>query len=374
MLSLRTSLAAAVTLLVAAQTVGADTITLVDGRKIADVTIQSEELAVVRYRQRNDREEVPTHQVLRIEYDRLPQAIDEADALVAEGQVEQALVELGYYVDASLSTNPDKRFPWGPAAAAKRAVEINASSNKLAATQAAASDLIARFPESRHVPDAYLAKAEAQVQSGDRESARATLTGLTELAKSRGLSDRYTLAAQVELAAIDGDRSGAKRIEALEQLEAQAGSTYPTVRDRALVAQGEVYLELANANPAERAAHLDSARTVFEQALESDGALPATRAGATVGLGDCNFLPASVANDAAGLQRAQMLYLRVVVLYGDEARYASKATFHAGSCFLQLADLNQDEQAKARGRRMMREVQRRYPDSVWADEAKRYVR
>lgn len=374
MIPFRSTLATAATLLVALQVASADTIHLVTGRAIEDVTIKEERLDVVQYRERTSNEEVATDQVLRIEYDRLPEAVDEAEALVAEGQLSQALLELGYYIDASLSSNPDRRFPWGPALAAKRVIEINASANDLTGTQAAAVDLIQRFPESRHVPGAYLAKAEAQVQAGARENARATLADLVTLAESRGLSPRYRLAAQVELAAIDDERSGQQRIDALELLEGEAGSDFPTVRDRSLVAQGEVYLELAENDPSNAAEYIAAARTAFEQAFESEGAEPGTRAGATVGLADCQFLVASPANDVEGLKAALMRYLRVVVLYPDEARYAAKATFYAGSCFLQLADLTDDEQAKSRGRKLMRDVQSRFPDSVWASESRRYVR
>lgn len=374
MIAFRSTLAAAAALLVAALPAAADTIFLVDGRTVDDVSVKDELLSVVTYREGSKDREVPADQILRIEYERTPQAIGEAEALVAEGDVSQALIELGYYIDASLSTNPDRKFPWGPAMAAKRVIEINASTNQLAATQAAALDLIARFPDSRHVPSAYLAKAEAQTLAGARDNARGSLSDLLALANDRDLSERYTLAARVELAAIDEERSGADRIEALEQIEGDAGSRFPTVRDRSLVAQGEVYLEMADADPSNASDLLDSAQVAFQAAFDSEGAEPATRAGATVGLADCIFRVASPANEKEGLQQAQMRYLRVMVLYPEVSRYSAKAMFRAGVCFLQLADINQDEVAKTRGRKLMRQLKSRYPGSVWEAESRRYVR
>jgi hypothetical protein len=351
----------------------ADTIFLVDGTKLEDVSVQEAQVTNVAYRVRNDRKEVPSERVLRIEFSRKPRAVEEAETLASEGDTALAVLRLYEYVDASTSTNPERQFPWGPAYAAAKRVELLQGVNDFGGTVEAADLLLTKFPESQFAPAGYLAKAEAQTLLGEPAQAAATLGRLVELAGGTGVSARWRLAAQVELAAIDVDTSGNARIDRLEALAKEAGSQFPTVRDRAFVAQGEVYLELADQDPSAAADHVTAARAAFEDAYASEAAEDATRAGALVGLGDCLYRGAATRGDVEGLRRALLdHYLKVVVLYPEQPRYASKATFYAGLCFVQIADATQDAEAKERGRRLMRTVERRYSGSVWADEARRY--
>ena len=75
----------------------------------------------------------------------------------------------------------------------------------------------------------------------------------------------------------------------------------------------------------------------------------------------------------AGLTPARNQYLRVVVLYPGQSQYVAKSLFYAGLCFRQLADAAQDDESKARARRLLRRVIQDYPGSRWAKEAERYV-
>jgi predicted negative regulator of RcsB-dependent stress response len=365
---LRSTTSIAIALLAAAPTALADKILLVDGTVLTDVNVKEETLTVVRY----DREEVPSEKVLRIEFDSFPDTVGEAELMAAEGDIASAALQLYYYVDASTSSNPERREPWAPAWAAQRRIELLASVNDLQSVVEAADLLLSKFPESRYVPGAYLSKAEALAQQGETAAASATLGALVKLAEAESLSPRWRLSAEVERAAIDGQASFAARVDALEALAAAAGDDFPTVRDRAYVAQGEVYVAQADAGD-DVAGSLQSARGMFELALESEQAEGVTRAGALVGLADCDFAQASRDSDVEGLTRARDNYLRVIVLHPEQARYVAKALYLCGLCFRQLGDLQEDDESKARARTLMRRLIRDFEGTTWAADARRYA-
>lgn len=359
---------AALALCIAAPLATADTIFLVDGQSIDGVNVKEETLTQVRY----DSSEVDSDRVLRVAFDSYPDAVAEAELLASDGDIASAVLQLYYYVDASTTSNPERREPWAPAYAAQRRIELLGSANDLAGMIDAADLLLAKFPESRYVPTAHLAKAQAQVLQGEPAAAARTLAQLAKLAEDSALSPRWRLTAEVEQAAIDPSTGIEPRIEQLERLAGAAGSEYPTVRDRAYVAQGELYVQLADRGD-ELEANLESARGMFELALESEVSEGATRAGALVGLADCDFAEASRSGSTDGLTKARDNYLRVIVLHADESRYVAKALYLAGLCFRQLGDLQEDEQSKARARSLLRRVIRDYDGTVWATEARRYV-
>lgn len=370
MFQLRPFQTAALALSLVVPVASADTIHLVDGTKIEDVDVKAETLSVVEY----DRSEVASDKVLRVEFSEMPDVVGEAELLAADGDVATAVLDLFYYVDSRTSDNGDRRHPWGPAYAAKRRIELLQRVNDLPGVVEAADLLIGRVPDSRYVPGAYLDKAKALVLQGKDAEAAKTLGQLVALAEEQALSPRYRLAAQVEQAAIDPSIKAEARIEALDSLAGAAGNEFPTVRDRAYVAQGELYIQLADVNESRLAELVGEARYLFELAMKSEQGEDATRAGALAGLGDCEFATATRTGDAAGLTKARNEYLRVVVLYPDQAAYVARSMFYAGLCFRQLADVEQDDESRSRSRRLMRSVIRDFPGSRWAEEAARYAR
>jgi TolA-binding protein len=342
----------------------ADTIFRTDGKPLEDVKIKKESLTEVEYTAGKDRATIATDKVVDIEYDKLPKLIDAAEDLLRGEDVGGAIDQLESYLEA-VAEKGDRIYDWGPAYAMRRLIELRGSAGDFTGVVKAADRLIESAPDSRHVPFAYLTKAQALRQKKDDAKAKAALQGLLGIVESKALSDRWRLAAEVELARIDqqgdGLRSELTRI-------ADAAGDYPTVKARAELAQAEAYID---------GKEFAAAKKLLQDTLKGGTADDQTMAGARTGLGDCLFQQA-VDEFKAGkqqeaeklLQEALLNYMRVVVSYPDEAGYVAKSMFYAGRSFDQF----QDEDSKARAQRMYVSVMRRFEGSSWATEAKHFRR
>ena len=178
----------------------------------------------------------------------------------------------------------------------------------------------------------------------------------------------------VRLASQIGSHSFIPRLVVIQD---EAGSDYPTVRNRARVAEGESHLnEVAQERDRDiRMRSVAKARELFEKILEDYKADAETLAGVFTGLGDCLYLEAlAKGKDPALLKQSLMNFLRVVVLYKDQTRYLPKAEFFAGRCLELLGAATGDADFKARAERLYRTVIREFPGSQWASEAKAALR
>lgn len=344
-----------------------DVITLTDGSTI-EGKVTEEALRTVSIKVDSKTTKVETERILKVEYERKPQAVDEADTFAAEGAVLDAIETLKAYVEG-LGDKGDRRFGWAPAYALARVVELNASIGDAQGVVEAANALIKQAPESRHVPMAYLAKAEAQTALGQQDKAQRTLNDLLGFVDDQGLSERWRLEVRLGTLVNDTSLGGSGLRDRLDELAAEAGSDYPTVRNKARVAIGESFL--TGDSP-----QFDEAREVFEEILADPKADDATLAGAHTGLGDCIFQAAASKvqreQDAtAELKAALKHYMRVVVVYPDENRYRPKALFFAGRSYQLLGE--SDPNSSDRARTLLTTIQREYPGSGWASEAERYL-
>jgi TolA-binding protein len=356
--------------LLAAASGQADTIYLLDGKSIADVRILEETLKTVSYREegKNTSQTVSSDAVLSIDYSRMPTDVEAAEAFVKDGEVNAAADLLTAYVNSLLDgTERETRYKWAPAYASWRLVELYLSGGNLSGVQNETERFLKSFPDSRYVPHAYLARAEAQRLSDKGQTALTTLGEFRELIDSKGLARRWGLEADLATVLSDTNLKGQAKRDRLIEIQSAAGSEFPTVRNRAQVAEGESYLEGQNKDFA-------AARKAFQKIAESPRADRATLAGAYTGLGDCLFQEAvdqskAKADPAANLEAALESYLRVVVIYKEQSRYVPKAMFYAGRVF----EFRGDEEGKGYAKQMYRRVLQRYGESTWAAEAKKQL-
>jgi len=340
-----------------------DRITLTDGSTI-DGRVTSEGIKEVEIRVDSKTRTIDSDTILEIEYERKPELVDEADTIAAEGAVVDAIDVLNQYLE-SLDGRGDRRFEWAPAYALARIVELQNSMGDSKAVVDAAEALIEGAPESRYVPMAYLSKAEAQSVLGQQDSAKRTLNDFLDVIDEKGLSERWRLEARLGQLVYDTSLSGDDLRDRLEELGAEAGSEFPTVRNKARVAIGESFLYGGTPN-------YEEARAVFERIVADPKADDATLAGAHTGLGDCIFQAAASkvqANEDATQELTEALkhYLRVVVVYPDENRYRARALYFAGRSYQLMGDA--DPNAGERAQTLLRAVVREYPGSTWAKEA-----
>ena len=364
----RSTLSACLPLFVLAASAQADTIYRTTEEAIEDVTIVEETISSVIYKKDRGREEaVPSDTVLEVVYSKLPKDVDEAETLLIDGDLSGALELFQYYVERR-AEKPESKYKWAPAYAARRAIDIHMTMGNMEGVRTAADTLIEKFPESRFVPDAYLAKANAEFWNNKPAAARQTLQSFQGLVDSKGLAERWRLECELGLVLTDDKLGASDRSSKLQKISGDAGDEYPVVRNRALVALGESLLAEAASAPSK----LSEAQEVFQRIVDDPKADPATLAGAYTGLGDAlyQFVPRGGETDesrAERLTRAAKSYMRVVVVYKDQSRYVGKAMFYAARCF-DLIDGN-----KTRAIKLYRAVRRTYPDSKWATEAGKFM-
>ena len=342
----------------------ADTIHLTDGKAIEDVDVDQETLQEVTYRSGSKRESVPSAKVLSIDYSGMPQLVDRARLAASEGAFADAATDLRTYVDGFLAGNKRERYQWAPAHAARRLIELNRMIGGADGVIEAADRLIESFPESRHVPAAYLARAEAQAAKGSADQAQRTLQQLEELVLSKSLSPRWRLEAQLAKVLYDPALKAAQKREALIRVSSEAGSEFPTVRNAADVAEAEVLLASKQVEDAER---------IFRRVIDDPKAGSATLAAAYTGLGDVLYQRAAAkgGDEAKPIFRQALLaYMRVVVNHEDQIGYVPKALFYAGRSFDQIGD----EGARDSARKLYIAVVRDYPGSSWATEARGFLK
>ncbi len=339
----------------------ADTIYLLDGKSIEDVSVATETSKEIEYKEESKKRTVKTDDVLRIEFSAKSQLVDRADTAAADGQLLDAIGDLELYVDGMGDRAP--RYKWEPAYALNRLVELYTQIGDAEGLIAAADKLIEKAPESRHVPTAFLAKAEAQNFTGKAKDAVQTLKAFKAVIQGQSLSQRWLLEQELASLVYDASVKGKTLRDRLDQISTKAGSQFPRVKNRAEVAIAESFVE------ADKDDSFAKAEPIFRDIVENPQADPGTLAAAYTGLGDCIFRRAVKENDAkkrdALMTEAVMAYMRVVVVYKDQNRYVPKAMFWAGRVFDESTEAEDKERAQKLYLRVMREFQ----GSEWATEA-----
>jgi len=354
-------------LLLLAPVAASDEIRRTNGGLIEDVEILEENLTTVSYKSGRIERSISADEVLTITYSSKPKAIDAADTAFAEGDYITALETYDDFV-AGFLEGRSQRKKWSPGYAAWMAVEVQMALGDLPGAVKAGTRIVERLPDSRFVPQAYIARANAYLWQGMADEAQASLQPFRKLIEERGLSRRWDLECQLALLQTESTISGVQKRDALALLQGEAGSAHPTVRNRARVSEGESYLEESEGLRDDAGTRLElvgKARAIFEQILADFNADEETLAGAYTGLGSCMFMEAMRdprVPDPELLRSALHCFLRVTVLYKDQARYLPKAIYSAGLCFDVL-----DE--KLRAGRMYRFVLREFPGNQWSERA-----
>jgi hypothetical protein len=344
----------------------ADTIIMVDGSQVADCTVVSESLTEVRYKDgRSKEKKIPSAEVLRVEFSRFPEQVDRAEMAVKDDQIPDAVADLEEFVTGVVeSGKPHRKYRWSGPYAMARLVELNTTMGRWEDVVKAADLLITRAADSRYVPAAFLAKAEAQNQLDQTKKTTDTLAKFMTLISTQGLSDGLGLECKLAQIIYDRELKGRRKRDRLAALSGEAGSSFPVVRNRADVAEAESHLE---------AKAYGNAEAIFKRVISDPKADARTLAGAYTGLGDCLFqrsMKMSNGKKEEVLREALLAYLRVVVVYRDQTRYVPRAMFFAGRVFDQFAD----EASKAHAQKMYGSVRRTYPGSKWAEEARGFRR
>jgi len=342
-----------------AQEKNADKIYLTDGSVLKDVGVVSEGLQGVEYRSGRSKETVASERVLRIDYGQKPKLVDQADAAASQEEYLDALAEMQNYV-AEVDEKPDKRFAWAAAYARYRIVELSGIIGDLGALATAADEVVAKHPDTRYAPLAFVAKAQAFVDAGDPAKAKAAAESFGRFVADKGLTGRWPVEQRLWAALTSGD-TGKKLEDALVAVSTDAAE-YPSVRNRAEVSIAESLFGGKKYPEAEK---------IFNSIVKDSKADTRTLAAAWTGLGDCLYGRAAGAGDDVKptlLKDALKAYLRPVVVYPDESVYVAKAAFYAARCYQELGGTEANDRAK----RLLVFVITNFKGSKWEREAKQF--
>ncbi len=362
----RSLLTACLVAAVLGSSLSADRIYLVSGDPLEEITIINETMSEVTYKdsERGKEKTVSAADVLAIDYESLPALVEEAENALAENNYDVAFETFDAYLLGHLEGRAERRKLWAPAYVANRLIELYTLVGDRKEAIAAADLLIEKFPESRYLPGAYMAKATALAENGDGDGAKKALDKLSDLIVKQDLPKRWGLECRLFKILVDAGLVGDKRRTELRGVETDAGGDYPTVRNRATVAIGESFLAEASQGDGDSTA-LGKAREHFEDVITDPSADEETLAGAYTGLGDCQYQLAATSNKPEDIRAALMTFMRVVVLYRDEVRYSPKAMFYAGRCFDKMGG----EEDSVRAQKLYKRVIRSHPESPWAEQA-----
>lgn len=346
----------------------ADRIYLSDGKIIEDATVVAEGLVNVEYlpdgsKKKSDAKQVASELVLAVEYTEMPEDLAAAEVDAESEAFQAAIAGMEVYL-ANVGDKGDRKFPWAPAYARYRLVELNKLSGNLEGMLAAVDGLAAAAPESRYVPLATVEKIDALLATGQGDAARAAIDAFKAMASASGLPRRWELEGDVRKALTNPTLQGERLERELEGLQRSAAS-FPTVANFAAVARGESMVQRGALGEAEQ---------VLRKVVEDPNAPDRTLAAAWTALGDALFKKAEAAEDAAGrkaaFEDARLAFLRVVVNYRFEYAYVAKSAFYAGRCFQEIGGPD----SAARSRQLFMYVIRRFRDSRWATEAGQFNR
>jgi tetratricopeptide (TPR) repeat protein len=346
----------------------ADTIHTSDGKSISEVTIVSEGLDKVIYKDGRSDQSIDTQSVISIVFTEKPRAMMQADGFLLDNDLDSAAIILNDYVDAVISGAERERRKWAPANAAWRVVELRQALGDLPGVVAASTRLIENYGDTRYLPGAYLAKADAYYWNSDGKKAQATLKDFEAAITSRMMAERWRMECDLALILTNDELSATARRKSLDEVGDRAGARFATVKNRSLVAQGESFLQEVVVTPAKAAKNVPAALAVFQEVLKDPKADDATLAGAYVGMGDCLFQSAAKSLDKDELKKSALAYLRVAAVYPEQSRYVAKALFYGGRSL----DLMGDDENKERAQVLYAEVYFSFPGSNWANEAKNF--
>jgi tetratricopeptide (TPR) repeat protein len=360
-LTLAATVALVLTGAASAQDRNVDKIYLTDGSVLKDVGVVSEGLQEVEYRSGRNKSTVPSERVLRIEFGQKPKTVDQADTSAGQEDYLDAIAGMQNYV-AAVEEKPDKRFPWAAAYARYRIVDFHGVMGDLQALGAAADEVIAKHPDTRYAPLAFLAKAQAFLDAGDVAKAKAAADSFGRFITDKGLAGRWPVEQRLWAALTSGE-TGKKLEDTLIAVSTDAAE-YPSVRNRSEVAIAEALFAGKKYAEAEK---------IFSSIVKDAKADSRTLAAAWTGLGDCLYygrFPAAPAEEKPELLKSALkAYLRPVVVYPDESIYVAKAAFHAGRCYQELGG---DAEATDRAKRLYAFVITNFKGSRWEREARQF--
>ncbi|MEZ6020100.1 MAG: hypothetical protein R3F17_08365 [Planctomycetota bacterium] len=190
----------------------ADRILKVDGTSLDDVSVTKEGLLEVEYKSASGRtaKTVPTQEVLRVVYEKLPEQIDSAETAMVDEMYLGAVNDLQEFL-SRFSEKPPRTFPWAVPYARYRLMTVYESMGSQADVVAAADEVLAKSADSRYAILAHIAKIEALNLMGQTDALPGAVKAFSDFVTTNSLPSRWRLEAELRGVLYGSKKSGAER-------------------------------------------------------------------------------------------------------------------------------------------------------------------
>ncbi len=315
-----------------------DVIITSKGNKIESISIIKETYLKVHYyfkSQRGSEQTFDQYQVKEIVYDEVPNDFKTAENFFQAGSYSRAIKEYGRTLRGDNWTKQHCLF--------KIAESYRLLKNYPKAI-GAYKKLRKEFPETKYLPESYFYTGECyfigkkwQSASGNFQKAEKTYREVNKMEKA--LTALYWNALVYEKA-----KRFQNALAAYQIVEKNYRKT-PEISLLAMARIGHCFLGLNNASMAKN--------KFIKLALDKDIVDGEVMAYTYLGLGHYHY-------KEQDYKKALFCYLRVASLYDQDRETSAEAHYLAGNCFQKLA--NDENDYRARGKRLQELVKRKYPD------------
>jgi len=337
-----------------------------DGAKVRGVEITDFLLSGVRGTRGSDPFELPSHQVLDVEWSDVPEEFLAGKAAMKRGDFKAAAQLFGAVTSDRPLVKADAEFFKIKAAVAAIGNDKGAAST----AGAHAKNWLSANTNHWRTPEALLLAGRAERLAGTGGTAAATLQELDDRAVREGFSPIWSAKAKYELALTllaDGKGSEARSqfkaagtaIDTAIATETGDKSELLRLKTLAGVGEGETYLIDKDYKKAE---------SFFRSLARSDD--PALRAAGLAGEGQAAFLAAAESKDLDGIRKAQLALAQASVFDAAGGEASAKANYFLGRCLLELGPEREGDSFKQRAQDYFKLVYTNYPSTEWAGKAR----
>jgi tetratricopeptide (TPR) repeat protein len=316
-----------------------DTIILVGGKSIKDVTVNGEAFAEVKYRAKSSSKTIEGKKILEIVHGKAPRAYKAGEGQRKGGQYEKAIA----YYKRALKASGAK--PWVKIYANFYLGECYRLGGK---SEGAVSFYKKACADKAHLlyPRALIGLAQAQAATRSWSDAIKNLTKISE-----GRYGLWRVRADYALGKVyisQNKMSEARRAFA----RVQSNRDDKSMKVAGVVGEGETYV-------AEK--KYKKAIDFFRKILRRTGVPREVMAGAWAGIGDCE-MARSAKGDKEADRRALLAYLTVIVQFAGAPEAYPKALFNGAKLYDKFGK-------KAQAQSLRRELKSRCPTSEYAKRA-----
>jgi tetratricopeptide (TPR) repeat protein len=345
----------AITLGVFALGAWADTIELVDGKKMVRVKIQKEGLLKVEYKKPGlPLQYIDSDRVRLIKYDSTGNDYKAAVEAFENGGFAEAAELFTVVAD-----NSDSR-PVFKAHCLYRSAECYQKAGAWKDGVGRFTEFANEYNDHRLYPNALENRAICFMNNGEMDKAKSAFALFQSKVKEKGLPDYWIHESAFWMAFVEERGNPSKALKDYQTLYEATQADFPTVANKARLRIGRVYMDSKK---------YDEALNLFNEIIANrDPSNEAERevvSWAYLSRGNCIMNMPKKGDGKEEFKRALYDMLRSVLHYSDVGSTQAESMFWAGKCFQHIGG----KDSAKKWQTLFRRIQREWPGTSWAQEA-----